>query len=34
MTGLQAAAREITRPRSESSAPPKLLMLSMHDNEQ
>jgi DNA-binding NarL/FixJ family response regulator len=32
MTGLQAA-REITRPRSRG-APPRLLMLSMHDNEQ
>jgi DNA-binding NarL/FixJ family response regulator len=33
MTGLQAA-REITRPRSRGGAPPRLLMLSMHDNEQ
>ena len=33
MTGLQAA-REITRPRARGGAPPKLLMLSMHDNEQ
>jgi DNA-binding NarL/FixJ family response regulator len=33
MTGLQAA-REITRPRSGGQAPPKILMLSMHDNEQ
>ncbi len=33
MTGLQAA-REITRPRSSGQAPPKILMLSMHDNEQ
>ena len=33
MTGLQAA-REIARPRSGGDAPPKLLMLSMHDNEQ
>ena len=32
MTGLQAA-REIARPRS-GSQPPKVLMLSMHDNEQ
>ena len=32
MTGLQAA-REITRPRSGGAAPPKVLMLSMHDNE-
>jgi len=33
MTGLQAA-REITRPTARRSSPPKLLMLSMHDNEQ
>ena len=33
MTGLQAA-REITRAPSRGGAPPKVLMLSMHDNEQ
>lgn len=33
MTGLQAA-REITRGRSGQPTTPKLLMLSMHDNEQ
>jgi DNA-binding NarL/FixJ family response regulator len=33
MTGLQAAW-EISRATSRRSAPPKLLMLSMHDNEQ
>lgn len=32
MTGLQAA-REITRPRASGAQPPRLLMLSMHDNE-
>ena len=33
MTGLQAA-REIMRPRPRGEEPPRLLMLSMHDNEQ